>query len=69
MLLEAMACARPVITSNLPGVRSVFKNGTQGLLVKPDNVGDLVEKIKIILNDRKTSELMGRAGRELVEKK
>lgn len=69
VLLEAMACSRPVITSNLPGVRSVFKNGRQGLLVKPDNVKDLVEKIQIILGDKQRSELMGRAGRELVQKK
>jgi len=69
VLLEAMACAKPVITSNLPGVRSVFKNGVQGLLVKPNNVEDLAEKIKFILNNKKTAETMGRAGRILVEKK
>lgn len=69
VLLEAMACAKPVITSNLPGVRSVFKKGRQGLLVKPDNVKDLVEKLKIILGDKERARDMGRAGRELVEKK
>jgi glycosyltransferase involved in cell wall biosynthesis len=69
VLLEAMACAKPVIASNLPGVRSVFKNGEQGLLVKPGDVKDLVEKIKTILGDKKAAEQMGRAGRELVEKK
>ncbi len=69
VLLEAMACAKPVVTSNLPGVRSVFKNNKQGLLVKPDNVKDLVEKLQVILGDKKRSELMGLAGRELVEKK
>ncbi len=69
VLLEAMACSTPVITSNLPGVRSVFKNGKQGLLVKPNDVDDLVEKIKIILCDKRLAETMGRAGRELVEDK
>lgn len=67
VLLEAMSCAKPVITSNLPGVRSVFKNGKQGLLVKPGDVGDLADKIKIILSDAKTAQAMGVAGRELVE--
>lgn len=69
VLLEAMACSRPVITSNLPGVRGVFKNGQQGLLVKPDDVGDLARKIQMILGDKKRAAAMGRAGRELVEKK
>src|SRR3989338_2785979 len=44
VLLEAMACSRPVIASNLPGVRSVFKNRKQGLLVEPGNLKDLVSK-------------------------
>jgi len=66
VLLEAMACSKPVIASNLPGVRSVFKNGNQGLLVKPGDVKDLVKKIKIILTDDQLAERMGRAGRSLV---
>lgn len=69
VLLEAMACSTPVITSNLPGVRSVFKNGREGLLVKPGDINDLANKIKIILSDKKSAEAMGRAGRELVESK
>jgi glycosyltransferase involved in cell wall biosynthesis len=69
VLLEAMACSRPVITSNLPGVRSVFKSGREGLLVKPNDINDLANKIKTILNDKKLAEKMGLAGRALVEKK
>ena len=69
VLLEAMACSKPIITSNLPGVRSVFKNGREGLLVKPDCVSDLVKKIIFIFKDKKRAELMGQAGRRLVEKK
>lgn len=69
VLLEAMACSRPVVASNLPGVRSVFKNGREGLLVKPGNVNDLADKIKIILSDKKKAEAMGAAGRALVESK
>lgn len=69
VLLEAMACSKPVVASNLPGVRSVFKNGREGLLVKPGDVNDLAGKIKIILNNKKLAETMGAAGRELVENK
>ena len=69
VLLEAMSCSKPVITSNLPGVRSVFKNGREGLLVRPGDVKDLAKKIKIILGDNDLAERLGRAGRELVERK
>lgn len=69
VLLEAMACSKPVITSNLPGTRSIFRNGREGLLVKPGDVKDLAGKIKIILRDKKRAEAMGAAGRALVESK
>jgi glycosyltransferase involved in cell wall biosynthesis len=69
VLLEAMACAKPVIASDLPGVRSVFENGKHGLLVEPGNVDDLVEKVCILLTDREMARRLGEAGRELVESK
>lgn len=69
VLLEAMACAKPIIASNLPGMRSIFRNGREGLLVKPGDANDLACKIKIILRDKKKAEAMGAAGRALVESK
>ncbi len=69
VLLEAMACAKPVIASNLPGVRGVFKKGKHGLLVQPDNVDDLANKVKAILSDKNLARKMGQAGKELVKKK
>jgi len=69
VLLEAMASGIPVIASNLPGVRTVFQDGIQGYLVKPNNLIDLKEKIEIILNDSELKNKMGQAARRLVEKK
>jgi len=69
VLLEAMACSTPVVASNLPGVRSVFKNGREGLIARPGDINDLVYKIKTILSDKKLAEKMGLAGRTLVENK
>ncbi|MBI3626731.1 glycosyltransferase family 4 protein [Candidatus Uhrbacteria bacterium] len=50
VILEAMACGKPVIASALPGVRTLVKSGEDGLLVQPGNVQDLAEKIKAMLN-------------------
>jgi glycosyltransferase involved in cell wall biosynthesis len=69
VLLEAMACGVPVIASDLPGVRRVFKDGKQGLLAKPGDIDDLAEKIKIILGDENLAKKMGKEGRKLVEEK
>jgi glycosyltransferase involved in cell wall biosynthesis len=69
VLIEAMACARPVITSNLPGVRSVVADGEDGLLVKIGDVADLTAKIALLLDDPAQRQVMGRRGRAKVEAK
>jgi glycosyltransferase involved in cell wall biosynthesis len=69
VLLEAMASGVPVITTNLPGVRSVLKNSKQGFIVQPNDADALADKISKLLNDEKLARRMGRAGRILIEKK
>ena len=49
VVLEAMACGKPAIVSNLPGVRSMVDDGENGYLVQPGNLQDLVNKIKLLL--------------------
>lgn len=65
VLLEAMACGKPVVASNLAGVRSVVDKS--GFLVAPKNAGSLAEKISQILSDEKMATTMGAAGRQRVE--
>jgi glycosyltransferase involved in cell wall biosynthesis len=67
VLLEAMACGKPFIASNLPGVRSMVDN-ENGLLVKPGDAIDLAEKISEILHDPGRQKEMGVRGRLKVEK-
>jgi glycosyltransferase involved in cell wall biosynthesis len=69
VLLEAMASGVPVIASDLPGVRSVFVDNLQGLLVKPNNAEDLKIKIEYILNNNSRRLEMGIAGRKMVKDK
>jgi glycosyltransferase involved in cell wall biosynthesis len=49
VLAEAESFGKPVIGADLPGVRDVV--GEAGLLVKPGDINDLAEKIKLILTD------------------
>jgi glycosyltransferase involved in cell wall biosynthesis len=69
VLLEAMSTGKPVIASNLPGVRSVFTNGREGLFVKAGDIDDLAEKILTLAENDGLRDQMGRRGRELVMKK
>lgn len=67
VLLEAMACAKPIIVSNLPGPRTLVKNN--GLIVKVNNTKDLTEKLALILNNQAMAQKFGQEGRKLVEEK
>lgn len=69
VLIEAMACGVPVIASDLPGVRRVFDNYQEGLLIEPGDVLDLRKKIELILNREDLRKEMARAARLLAEKK
>lgn len=69
VLLEAMACGKPVIASNLPGVRSVFKKGRHGLRIQPGDVKDLSHKIIYLLTHKNVAHRMGQAAKELVAKR
>ncbi len=65
VLLEAAACARPIITSNHPGCRETIDDGVTGFLVEKKNAEDLIAKIEKFLaltyEQRRDMGLKGRA--------
>ncbi len=65
ILLEAAACGRPVIASNVPGCRDFIEDGVNGLLVPPGDVNKLTTAIGSLLDKRKRDQL-GRVSREIV---
>jgi glycosyltransferase involved in cell wall biosynthesis len=66
-LLEAAACARPIIASDVPGCREIVRPGETGLLVPPRDIQALAEAIAALAGDPMRRKAMGRAARELVE--
>jgi glycosyltransferase involved in cell wall biosynthesis len=66
--LEAMACRKPVISTNLPtGVPWINQHGKTGLVVPPGDVGAMAESIRYLLSNPERRQEMGDAGRERVE--
>lgn len=66
VILEALACGKPVIASNLPGVRTLIDSGVDGLLCRPGDANDLADQIKRML--KLDLDQMGRrAGRKVNE--
>lgn len=67
VLIEAMACGKPVIATNLPGVRTVVDNGKNGFLVDPKDVEALSSKIEYLLENEDVRRKFGREGRKKAE--
>jgi glycosyltransferase involved in cell wall biosynthesis len=67
-LLEAAACARPIVASDVPGCREVVRPGDTGLLVPPRDIEGLADAIAALAGDPVRRNAMGRAGRELIER-
>ena len=67
-LLEAAACGRPIVTTDMPGCREAVRHGDNGLLVPIHDPRALSEAIITLADDPVRRTAMGAAGRSLVEK-
>jgi len=66
-LLEAAACGRAIVTTNVPGCREVVRDGENGLLVPVRDAVALADALELLLGDRDLRRRMGRAGRARAE--
>ena len=66
---EAMACGRPVVASDLPGVRRVISMCGGGVLVRTGDADDLATRIDQVLGDRSIRTELGRRGRAGAEQR
>ena len=66
-LLEAMACGKACVATDVPGSRDIIEDGVSGLLVEPENAIDLASAIQRLINDRQFRERMGKAARIRIE--
>jgi glycosyltransferase involved in cell wall biosynthesis len=65
-VLDALACARPVVASDLPSVRPLAESGAV-VLVPPDDPGALADALAALLADPVHRVAMGWKGRGFVE--
>ena len=62
-LIEAAACATPLITTDMPGCRDVVTDGVDGLIVPPRNVDALCAAIARLLDAPELARKLGLAAR------
>jgi glycosyltransferase involved in cell wall biosynthesis len=67
-LIEAAACGRPIVTSDVPGCREVVRHGENGYLVPVRDAAALAEALTGLVNDPQTRRAMGIRSRVLAEK-
>ncbi|MCX7926710.1 MAG: glycosyltransferase family 4 protein [Candidatus Omnitrophica bacterium] len=65
-LMEAMAWAKPVIGSDVGGIRNLIKNKENGLLVQPQNSQALAEALQYILTHPVEAAIMGRNAQKFI---
>jgi glycosyltransferase involved in cell wall biosynthesis len=66
-IVEASACEKPVVVSNVGGLPEVVENGTTGIVVPKQDVKATADAIEQLVLDSQLRDKMGKAGRKRVE--
>lgn len=67
VLLEAAACGRPIVASDVPGCREIVRHEENGLLVAVRDPAALADALRRLIGDADMRRRMGRSGRAMVE--
>jgi len=67
-ILEALASARPVISTDLPGCRDAIRHGSNGFLVRPRDAEDLASAMMRFTAEPRLVSRMGSASLEIARK-
>lgn len=59
VLLEAMACGKPVIASDIGGNCEVINHGKNGLLIRPGDITKLADEIISLIKNRNRADNLG----------
>lgn len=67
-LFEYMASRRPIISSNVPAISRTLTHGVDGLLAKPNDIGELASLVKAALEDKKLADNLSNNAYKSVQK-
>ncbi len=66
VLVEAMACGLPVVSTAVAGIPELVRHGENGLMVSPRDVPALAGALAVLLGDQPRRERMGACARATV---
>ena len=67
VLMEAMACGLPVVSSRLSGIPEIVEDGVNGFLTEPGDAGAIAEALGCLAGDAQLRKQFGIEGRRKVE--
>lgn len=67
VLLEAAACGRPLVATDIPGCREIVRPGMNGVLVPVRDADALANAIQTLIENRPLAAVMGQRSREIAE--
>jgi len=66
VLMEAMACELPVISTTLPSISELIENETNGILISPGNPQELAQALEKLISSVSTRKKLGKAARQRI---
>jgi glycosyltransferase involved in cell wall biosynthesis len=68
-LMEAMACSRPVVASNVGGNPELVRNGETGLLFQPSDAASLAAALQTLIENQSLRQRLAEAGAKFVRER
>ena len=66
VLMEAMACGVPVVTTGVSGITELVRDGVNGLIVEPDRPSELADALHRLVKDPELARDIGEHGRSTI---
>jgi glycosyltransferase involved in cell wall biosynthesis len=67
-IIEAQVCAKPVVATNVGGVKDTFIDNESGFLIKDHDISEFVNKLKLLVENKELRKKMGCAGQAFAKK-
>jgi L-malate glycosyltransferase len=67
-VIESMACGKPVIATDIGGLREVISDGVDGILVQPGNIVSAADAIEKLVLNSELRTYLGQNGKKKVHK-
>jgi glycosyltransferase involved in cell wall biosynthesis len=67
VLVEAMACSKPIVAFNISSNPEIVAHHETGFLVDNQNIEVFTQQVELLISDRGLRESMGKAGRKRAE--